>query len=329
MLSVARAATGGVHGLGVMVAGAAQASLDEGETRAVEIVLVGDERRVTEELSRLRHNPERISVVSAAPGASVAAALKLAAEAQVAAVISAGPAAALVSASRELLTPLAGVRHPCLSAVYPTALRHGARGDPFALLLDVGAAPEATAADLVTYALLGAAYACAMSQNATPRVALLAGGTEVSSAPAEVAAAATRLARMPGLSYVGLLEAVDIPKGVADVVVCDGFTGNTVIKLLDGVRDLVLNLAGYAQKQRLLWKLGVGMLSGVLSRVKAITDWEQYGGAPLLGYSQLVLRAHPQSNARAIHNACRVAAKAVAADVSRGYLELARGAGDA
>ena len=185
-------------------------------------------------------------------------------------------------------------------------------------------APEASADDLVSYALLGATYARAMSQNASPRVALLAGGSEVSAAPPEVASAATRLARASGLSYVGLLEAVDIPKGIADVVVCDGYAGNTVIKLLDGVRDLVLNLAGYAQKQRLLWKLGVGMLSGVLSRVKAITDWEQYGGAPLLGYPQLVLRAHPQSNARAIHNACRVAAKAVPADLPRGYAELAR-----
>jgi len=64
------------------------------------------------------------------------------------------------------------------------------------------------------------------------------------------------------------------------------------------------------------------MLSGVLSRIKDLTDWEQYGGAPLLGYPQVILRAHPDSDGRAIHNACRVAAKAVAADVPRGFAEL-------
>jgi glycerol-3-phosphate acyltransferase PlsX len=326
MISVAIDASGGQHGLPVMVAGAAAASLDEGGTRAVEILLVGDERRITDELSRLRHNPERIGVIDCGAGTSAASAVKLASEGRASAVISAGASSALVAACRELLTPLPGVRRPALSAVYPTALRHGQIGDPFALLLDVGVAPEASADDLVSYALLGSIYARAMSQNASPRVALLSSGADISEAPTAVVEAAMRLARTRGLSYVGFLEAVDIPKGIADVVVCDGFAGNTVIKLLDGVRDLVLNLASYAQKQKLLWKVGVGMLSGVLSRVKIITDWEQYGGAPLLGYPQLVLRAHPQSNAHAIHNACRVAAKAAAADLPRSYAELIKNA---
>lgn len=320
MTSVAIDAAGGSDKVREIVAGAARASLDA--AGALEIQVVGDERRITEQLIRMRHNPERISVVHSAAENPVRDAVRLAAEGAAEALVLTGPSGPAVAACRDLLTLLPGVPKAALSAVYPTALRHGAKGDPFTLLLDVGAGLQADAEDLVTFAFLGATYARAISQNESPRVALLAVDDDLSIAPPAVAQAAARLARTRGITFVGLLEAVDIPKGVADVVVADGFSGNTVIKLLDGVRDLALDLAGYAQKQRLLWKIGVAMLSGVLSRVKDLTDWEQYGGAPLLGYPQVVLRAHPDSDGRAIHNACRVAVKAVAADVPRGFAEL-------
>jgi glycerol-3-phosphate acyltransferase PlsX len=311
-----------------IVAGAARASLDP--SGAVEIQVVGDERRITAQLVGMRHNPERLSVVHSSAQNPVRDAVALAAAGSVDALVLTGPSGPAVAACRELLSLLPGVPKAALSAVYPTALRHGAKGDPFTLLLDVGATPHAEAGDLEAFAFLGATYARAISLNASPRVALLAVGDDLRNAPPAIADAAERLARAPGITFVGLLEAVDIPKGAADVVVAEGFAGNTVIKLLDGVSQLALDLAGYAQKQRLLWRIGVAMLSGVLSRVKDLTDWEQYGGAPLLGYRQVILRAHPDSDGRAIHNACRVAAKAVAADVPRGFAELAaRAAADA
>ena len=304
-----------------IVAGAARASLDA--ATGVELHLVGDERRITQRLVRTRHDPERIAVVHSAAPNPVRDTVRLGADRLADALVMTGPSGPTIAACRELLTLLPGVPKPALSAVYPTALRHGKKGDPFTLLLDVGAAAQADAGDLETFAFLGAAYARAISLNESPRVALLAVGGDPRAAPPAVAEAAERLARARGISFVGLLEAVDIPKGAADVVVADGFAGNTVIKLLDGVRELALDLAGYAQKQRLLWKIGLAMLSGVLSRIKDLTDWEQYGGAPLLGYRQLVLRARLGSDGRAIHNACRVAAKAVAADIPGGFADLA------
>jgi glycerol-3-phosphate acyltransferase PlsX len=315
---------GGAKGTAAIVAGAARASLptSSGDRQGIEIVLVGDERAIAECLSRERYNPERLSVLNAARDESVQEAVRLAADGRAAAVISAGPAAMTIAACQRYLEPLAGVRRPALGAVYPTAATHGRRSDPFTLLLDVGACPDADADDLVSFALLGAAYARAISQNEVPRVALLSASAEPSAAPAAAVAAAERLVTTAGLQYVGLIEAVDVPKGLADVVVTDGFAGNTVIKLLDGVREIVLGLASYAQKERLLWKIGLRMLSGALSRVKQLTDWEEYGGAPLLGYQTVILRTHAQSEGQAIHNACRLAAKAVAADVPKAFAEL-------
>ncbi len=319
MTTVAVDTTGGVRAPDEIIRGVAQASLDSD----LQILLVGDERTITKRLAETRHNPERIEVIHVSPSASVIdSAVKLAGSGRAEVVISAGPSALAVEACRTHWRLLAGVQHPALSAVYPTALRHGERSDPFALLLDIGATLEADADTLCNFAWLGAAYAGAISQNHTPRVALLSIGDEPSRSIPAVALASERLQRTRGFSFLGAIEAVDIPKGDADVVVCSGLVGNTVIRLLDGVNELVVDLARYAQKQRLLWRLGLGMLSGGLAQLKRLTDWEQYGGAPLLGYERLLLRAHPESRARAIQNACRVAAKAVAADLPHRFAEL-------
>ena len=153
-------------------------------------------------------------------------------------------------------------------------------------------------------------------------MALLSLGEAADRGLPAIVLAHARLRVTPGLDFVGNIEAIDIPDGRADVVVCGGFVGNVVITLLDGVNGLVVDLARYAQKSRLLWRVGVGMLSGGLGQLKRLTDWEQYGGAPLLGYDRLLVRAHPSSGALAIQNACRVAAKAVAADLAAGLAAL-------
>jgi glycerol-3-phosphate acyltransferase PlsX len=317
--TVAVDTAGGERAPTEIIRGVAQASLDSN----LEVLAVGDERTITRQLAETRHNPEHIEVVHVPRHASVIeAATKLAAEGRADVVVSAGPAALAIEACRTHWRLLPQVRHPALSAVYPTALRHGERSDPFALLLDVGATLEADAEALTNFAWLGAAYARAISKNEAPRVALLSISEDPARSIPAIAAASTRLERTRGFTFIGAIEAVDIPKGDADIVVCSGLVGNAVIRLLDGVNELVVDLARYAQKQRLLWRLGVGMLSGGLAQLKRLTDWEQYGGAPLLGYEHLLLRAHPKSQARAIHNACRVGAKAVAADLAEQFVEL-------
>jgi glycerol-3-phosphate acyltransferase PlsX len=207
------------------------------------------------------------------------------------------------------------VRRAALAAVYPTELRRGERNDPFSLILDVGATIDATAEDLVTFALMGAAYAQVISRNPRPRVALLSNGHEAGKGPAAVVQAHEMLIQGTQLNFIGNIEGLDIPRGAADVVVCPGYVGNVVIKMLEGVSETVLRLARYAYKERLLWRAALAMLSSGIERLKQVTDWEQYGGAPLLGFSHLFIKAHGRSGQRAMANAIRLTSKALRANL--------------
>jgi len=160
-------------------------------------------------------------------------------------------------------------------------------------------------------------------------VALLSNGTEPGRGPRHVVEAHARLREHAGLRFVGNVEGVDIPKGVADVIVCDGFTGHVALTMLEGVGETVVGLARYAYKRRLLWRVGLSMLSSAVGRLKALTDWQQYGGAPILGFDRLVIQAHPRSGERAVVNACKVAARAAASGLQRQIAEGIRPAAGA
>jgi glycerol-3-phosphate acyltransferase PlsX len=123
------------------------------------------------------------------------------------------------------------------------------------------------------------------------------------------------LKKVEGIEFVGNIEGVDLPKGTADVVVCDGFVGNVVLKMLEGLSETALSLAQYAAKEKLSWRLGLGMLKSGFEQLKGLTDWEEYGGAPFLGFDRLFIKAHGRSRSRALANAIKVAAKGARADL--------------
>ena len=178
-------------------------------------------------------------------------------------------------------------------------------------MLDVGATLTADADTLIAFAHMGSAYARCISNNPTPRVALLSNGEESSKGLPEVIEAHHRLLADPVLNFVGNVEGLDLPKGVADVVVTAGFTGNVVLKMIEGIGETIMDLAQYAYRRRTTWRAGLWMLRGGLGQLKDLTDWHQYGGAPILGFNQPFIKAHGRSNARALENALRVARKAV------------------
>jgi len=124
--------------------------------------------------------------------------------------------------------------------VFPTELRRGEKDDPFSLILDIGATIDASAEDLVTFALMGSAYAKLMSANRQPRVALLSNGSEASKGTPEVNAAHAALVATTELNFIGNIEVLDIPRGVADVIATSGFVGNVVLKMLEGVSETVV-----------------------------------------------------------------------------------------
>jgi glycerol-3-phosphate acyltransferase PlsX len=324
MVKIALDAMGGDQAPEATVKGAAAISLAK---KNVEVILVGDQARIAEVLAHTPHEAGRLRVHHAAevvgmadkpkealdarPDSSILVAAGLVASGEAEALVSAGNTGASVLACARRFRMIPGVRRAALAAVYPTEIRHGEKKDPFSLLLDVGATLDCTAEDLVAFAVMGAAYAARISQNPQPRVALLSNGTEAGKGPREVAAAHQLLLDHAGLNFIGNVEGVDIPRGTADVVVCSGYVGNVVLKMLEGVQSTVLSLARYAYKENLLWRVALIMLSGGIKRLKAVTDWQEYGGAPLLGFDKLFIKAHGRSGERAIANAIRVAAKAV------------------
>ncbi|MFN0253589.1 MAG: phosphate acyltransferase PlsX [Kofleriaceae bacterium] len=321
-------AMGGDHAPDAIVQGAAEASL---ALSSAEIILVGDAAAIGRLLPKLRHDGARVRVhhapqhvemdekpseaLAAKPEASIVVAADLVARGEGDALVSAGNTGASVLACARRWTLLEGVRRAALAAVYPTELRRGEKDDPFSLILDVGATVDVTAEDLVGFAVMGSAYAKLVSSNRRPRVALLSNGTEAGKGPKEIVAAHASLVEATDINFIGNIEGLDIPRGVADVVVTSGFVGNVVLKMLEGVSETVVRLARYAHKERLAWRLGLLALSSAIDQLKSVTDWQQYGGAPLLGFTNPFIKAHGRSNPRAIANAIKVAHKALSGNL--------------
>lgn len=316
---------GSDRGPSATVAGAARVSL---LANAPDVVLVGDASALHGELDRVRHEPARVRIVHATEvigqdekpqkalaekkDASIVRAVELVRSGEADALVSAGNTGAVTLACARGFARLPGVSRAALGAVYPTERRRGEKDDPFSLILDAGLTLEASADDLVAFAVMGSAYASRISRNPTPRVALLSVGSEEGKGTPAVVAAHERLKKCPGLEFIGNVEGMDIPRGTADVVVTGGFVGNIVLKMLEGVSDTVMRLARYAGEKSLQYKAGLALLAPAIKRVRQVTDWEQYGGAPILGFDRLCIKAHGRSTERAIGNALRVAQRAAA-----------------
>ncbi|MFN7953421.1 MAG: phosphate acyltransferase PlsX [bacterium] len=328
MITIALDAMGPDAGPGVVVEGAAQVSREDVPIR---MVLVGDGAQIEPLLKRQAYDRSRLSLLHTADWVrqdekpavaldqkaqcSALLAADLVARGEADALVGAGSTGALILAASRKLERVAGVHRCALATVHPTEQQHGPHDDPFALMLDVGATLTVEARDLVSFAVMGSAYSRIISSIESPRVALLSNGTEPTKGTAAIVEAHRLLAAMPGINFVGNVEGLDIPKGTVDVVVCEGFLGNVVLKMLEGVSEVVSDIAKDAYARKFLWKLGLMMLSEGIRQIRTMTDWRQYGGAPVLGFTKPVIKAHGRSNAWAIRNAIRVARKTVERDL--------------
>ena len=327
MITVALDAMGGDGGVQATTLGAAALSLEDHD---IQVLLVGDVPQISEVLSEVRYDPSRLQLVHAAghvamsddpraaldamPDCSVAVAARLVKQGEAQALVSSGHTGGLILASARSFERLPGIRRAALASVYPTEATHGPHKDPFALILDVGATLTATSEDLQGFALMGSAYSSIISGIRSPRVALLSNGAEAKKGtPAIVEAHG--LLTSGSLNFAGNIEGLDIPRGTVDVVVCDGFLGNVVLKMLEGVSEVFRDVARSASHRSIQWRIGLSMLGGGLRRLRRLTDWKDYGGAPFLGFDQVVIKAHGLSESRAIRNAVKVAAKAVRGDL--------------
>jgi glycerol-3-phosphate acyltransferase PlsX len=310
-------AMGSDNAPGADVEGAVRAARRFGE----EMVLVGREEDIRRELARhdiqglpidVVHASQVIEMaehpsqaVRAKPDSSMVVGMRLLRDQQADAFVSAGNsggvlAAALASAGR--VGRVKGVQRPAISTVVPTI-----KGS--CLMLDIGANTDCKPEWLVQFALMGSIYAHARGID-RPRVALLANGEEETKGNAAVQAAHEILKHL-SLNFVGNVEGKDITRGLADVIVSDGFVGNVAIKSLEGVSSTILSLLRQEIKARPLASLGGLLAKPAFRAVAKMLDYREYGGAPLLGVNGVVIIAHGRSDALAIENAVRVAIEAV------------------
>jgi len=320
--TIALDAMGGDHAPDAIVRGAALVST----TTDIETLLVGDVERVQAILDQVPYNPEHLAIVPATgvidmgddpreavrtkKDASLLVAIRAAADGRADAVVSAGNTGACILGAAGHFTLLPGIRRAALASVYPRQTEHEGQ-DRMALLLDVGATVRCEADELVQFALMGSAYARRISKVHEPRIGLLNMGAEPSKGGPILVEAYRRLREQTGINFVGNVEGHDLVRGKADVIVCEGLLGNVTLKHLEGVSGALEDLAKAAAEQRLVWRVGLRLLSQGIDRVQALTDYTQYGGSPILGFDRLFIKCHGRSNAHAIANAVKVAAKAV------------------
>lgn len=315
-------AMGSDHAPGVDVEGGVRAARLFGQ----EIILVGREDEVRRELARHDTSGLPISVVHASqvvemsehpsqavrakPDSSMVVGMKLLRDGKADAFVSAGNsggvlASALASAGR--IGRIKGVLRPALSAVLPNLKGRS-------LILDIGANTDCKPEWLAQFALMGSVYARRVLGVERPRVALLSNGEEETKGNALVQAAHDLLKQLD-LNFVGNVEGKDLPYGLTDVIVSDGFVGNVAIKTAEGVAAMLLSLLRSEIKARPLATIGGLLAKPAFKAVAKTLDYREFGGAPLLGVNGVVIVAHGRSDALAMQNAVRVAIEAVSSNL--------------
>jgi glycerol-3-phosphate acyltransferase PlsX len=313
MVRIGVDAMGGDHGSAPVVAGAVAAAKNLAEK--VRITLVGDEQDIAEQLIRhdaqdltieTLHAPEKVSMAEdplKAVRRKVSSSLNLLAglqrEGSIDAMISSGSTGAVIASAQLALGKLGGVSRPAIASFVPTA--HGNT-----VVVDAGATPDCRPLNLLQFAIMGCLYARYVLRLREPRIGLLSIGEERDKGN-EVSKAAYRLLEKSGLNFVGNVEGRDILRSKADVVVCDGFVGNIVLKFMEGTLSFFAARVRREIASSHLARFGAWLLRPTMVRLRNSLDPEEMGGAPLLGLNGVCIVAHGRSGPRAITNAIRMA----------------------
>lgn len=321
-MRIAVDAMGGDYAPGVLVEGAVYALSEFGED--VDILLVGDEQVLQREMERcagvsLDAVSDRISIVHASevvgmsespaaalqkkPDSSIGVCVRLQKGGRADALISAGNTGAAVVSSQLALGRLNGVSRPAIANPFPSEQGR-------CLLLDVGANSSCKPFWLLQFAVMGSSYVNHIFGIRYPKVGLLNVGEE-SSKGHDLMVEAHALLSASDLNFIGNVEGRDILKGVADVVVCDGFVGNIILKFAESIEGFLRT--GLRKRIMMNWlqRLGAFLLAPALREFKKEMDYEEYGGAPLLGVDGVTIICHGRSSPKAIKNAIGVAQRMV------------------
>lgn len=292
---------------------------------SVKIILVGNAERIKEELRSLRAEHMAIEVVDAPETidmgdspieaikqkrkSSIVVGLQLQKEGKADAFISAGNTGAVMAASLLILGRLTGVGRPAIATLFPTE-------EGLGLVLDVGANSDCKAHHLYQFGIMGAIYSKYILKVKNPKVGLLSIGEEQSKGN-ELTIASHKLLDSSGLNFCGNVEGRDILKGTADVVVCDGFVGNIILKFAESTGGFFSKLLKKKIRGNLLASIGAVLMSAAFRSFRQSLDSAEYGGAPLLGINGVCIICHGNSSPRAIKNAILVSVDMVRKQVNK------------
>lgn len=326
-MRIAVDAVGGDHGPGVVVPGAVAGARQYG----VGLLLAGPEGTIRRALAGIdtagvdilvEDAPETIGMHEGAvqavrrkPNADINVALRAVRDGRAQAMVSAGHSGAVMAAALMTLGRLPGVDRPAIASPLPSA-----RGQT--LVLDLGAVADPKPHHLVQFALMGHVFAQRVLNIARPTVGLLSNGEEPTKGTALVLETHALLAATPGIDFRGNIEGRDIPRGVVDVVVTDGFTGNVALKVAEGVASFVAEVVREEITTTIPRKLAAALLRPAFGAVRQRLDYSATGGAQLLGVDGVVVIAHGRSNETAIANAVGVARRGAAGDVAGAIARL-------
>lgn len=308
-MKIAIDAMGGDNAPGAIIEGCID-SLKEIESN---IVLVGKEQIIKSELEKRINNYKRIDIVNAdevitnedkpvkairrKKNSSMAVGFDLLKKREVESFVSAGNTGALLAGGLLRIGRIKGIDRPALASIYPTQ-------SGFSILIDAGANAECKPRNLHEFGIMGSIYLENVLNIKNPKVGLVNIGTEEGKGN-KLVNEAYDIMKESNLNFYGNIEARDVPYGVVDVIVCDGFVGNVMLKLTEGVAMNLMSMLKDVFMKDIFSKIGAIILKGGLKDFKSRLDYTEYGGAPLLGVKKPVIKAHGSSNAKAIKNAIK------------------------
>jgi len=306
---------GGDHAPAETVKGAVLASQEYPD---LEIILVGNPDKINAELNKYK-NKGKLPVVAASQkiemgehpaqavkqkkDASINIAAALVKEGKADAIVSAGNTGALMAATLFKLGRISGIERPAIATEFPLPAGK-------VLLLDMGANVDCKPKNLEQFAIMGSLYAKHVLHINNPRVGLLNIGEEKEKGN-ELTRESWPLLKNAPINFIGNVESKEILKGGADVIVCDGFVGNLILKFAESLAASVFNILKTELSKGMINKLGIGLLMPTLFKIRKKLSSDDYGGAPMLGVNGVVFKAHGRAKAEAIKNAIRESAEAV------------------
>jgi len=278
-----------------------------------EIIITGDKDTIYKELGKHKFDPAKISVEQAsevitnddAPvkavrskkDSSMVVGMNMLKEGRGDVLLSAGNTGALMAGGLFILGRIQGIDRPAIATTYPTF-----SGSGIALLVDAGANSECKPSNLLEFAMMGSIYMENVLDMDKPKVGLVNIGIEETKGTT-VVKAAHELLRKSDVNFIGNVEARELPKGVCEVIVCDGFVGNVILKLTEGLAWNIFKLVKAKFTAGITAKMGALLLSGKLKELKKEFDYSEYGGAPILGIKKPVVKMHGSSSANGVKNA--------------------------